>query len=34
MPTKIPITVAYGDGVGPEIMTACLQIIEAAGAAR
>jgi isocitrate dehydrogenase len=33
MPTKIPITVAYGDGIGPEIMTASLQIIEAAGAA-
>jgi isocitrate dehydrogenase len=32
MPTKTPITVAYGDGVGPEVMAACLQIIEAAGA--
>ncbi len=27
-----PITVAYGDGIGPEIMTACLKIMEAAGA--
>ncbi|HUB82364.1 MAG TPA: NADP-dependent isocitrate dehydrogenase [Bryobacteraceae bacterium] len=33
MPTKIPITVAYGDGIGPEIMSATLQILEAAGAA-
>jgi isocitrate dehydrogenase len=33
MPTKTPITVAYGDGIGPEIMAACIQIIEAAGAA-
>jgi isocitrate dehydrogenase len=32
MPTKTPITVAYGDGIGPEVMAACLQIIEAAGA--
>jgi isocitrate dehydrogenase len=32
MPTKTPITVAHGDGIGPEIMAACLQIIEAAGA--
>ncbi len=30
---KTPITVAYGDGIGPEIMTATLQILEAAGAA-
>ncbi len=29
---KIPITVAYGDGIGPEIMAACLRIMEAAGA--
>lgn len=29
---KTPITVAYGDGIGPEIMAATLQIIEAAGA--
>src|SRR5205814_4126809 len=27
-----PITVAYGDGIGPEIMTATLDIIKAAGA--
>ncbi len=26
------ITVAYGDGIGPEIMTACLSILEKAGA--
>jgi isocitrate dehydrogenase len=32
MTTKIPITVAHGDGIGPEIMTACLRIFEAAGA--
>jgi isocitrate dehydrogenase len=32
MPEKTPITVAYGDGIGPEIMAACLQIMEAAGA--
>ncbi len=32
MTNKVPITVAYGDGIGPEIMTACLQILEAAGA--
>ena len=30
MPPKI--TVAYGDGIGPEIMTACLRILRAAGA--
>jgi isocitrate dehydrogenase len=28
----IPITVAYGDGIGPEIMTATLDILSAAGA--
>lgn len=33
MPAKTPITVAYGDGIGPEIMRAVLQILEAAGAA-
>ena len=33
MPTKTPITVAYGDGVGPEIMSATLQVLEEAGAA-
>ena len=27
-----PITVAYGDGIGPEIMTATLDILKAAGA--
>jgi isocitrate dehydrogenase len=27
-----PITVAYGDGIGPEIMTASLRILEAASA--
>jgi isocitrate dehydrogenase len=30
---KTPITVAYGDGIGPEIMDATLRIILAAGAA-
>ncbi|MDE5414246.1 NADP-dependent isocitrate dehydrogenase [Alkalihalobacterium chitinilyticum] len=29
---KTPITVAYGDGIGPEIMQATLNILEAAGA--
>lgn len=29
---KTPITVAYGDGIGPEIMTATLRVLEAAGA--
>ena len=28
----IPVTVAYGDGIGPEIMRATLRILEAAGA--
>ena len=28
----IPITVAYGDGIGPEIMAATLAVLEAAGA--
>src|SRR2546423_13769588 len=32
MARKIPITVAYGDGIGPEIMDATLRIIKAAGA--
>jgi isocitrate dehydrogenase len=32
MSNKTPITVAYGDGIGPEIMTASLRILEAAGA--
>jgi len=31
--SKTPITVAHGDGIGPEIMAAALQILEAAGAA-
>jgi isocitrate dehydrogenase len=30
--TPTPITVAYGDGIGPEIMQATLQLLEAAGA--
>ncbi len=30
--TTVPVTVAYGDGIGPEIMTACLKILTAAGA--
>jgi isocitrate dehydrogenase len=30
--TKIPITVAYGDGIGPEIMEATLAIVQEAGA--
>jgi len=29
---KTPVTVAYGDGIGPEIMRAVLKILEAAGA--
>jgi isocitrate dehydrogenase len=29
---KMPITVAYGDGIGPEIMDSTLSILEAAGA--
>ena len=33
MATKTPITVAHGDGIGPEIMNATLLILEAAGAA-
>ena len=33
MPSKTPITVAHGDGIGPEIMAATLHILEAAGAA-
>ncbi len=33
MPSKAPITVAVGDGIGPEIMTQTLRILEAAGAA-
>ena len=33
MAKKTPITVAHGDGIGPEIMNVTLQILEAAGAA-
>jgi isocitrate dehydrogenase len=33
MTNKIPITVAHGDGIGPEIMAATLHILDAAGAA-
>jgi isocitrate dehydrogenase len=29
---KTPITIAYGDGIGPEIMEATLRVLEAAGA--
>lgn len=29
---KVPVTVAYGDGIGPEIMDATLKIIDRAGA--
>src|SRR5690554_8123179 len=32
MSSKRKITVAYGDGIGPEIMNATLAILEAAGA--
>jgi isocitrate dehydrogenase len=32
MSQKIPITVAHGDGIGPEIMQASLRIIQEAGA--
>jgi isocitrate dehydrogenase len=32
MPDKTPITVAYGDGIGPEIMAATLKVLQAAGA--
>ncbi|MDP4235713.1 MAG: NADP-dependent isocitrate dehydrogenase [Bacteroidota bacterium] len=32
MATKTPITIAYGDGIGPEIMGAVLRILDAAGA--
>src|SRR5262245_4747612 len=33
MATNTPITVAHGDGIGPEIMNATLEILKAAGAA-
>ena len=29
---KTPVTIAYGDGIGPEIMAATLAILTAAGA--
>ncbi|MBC8646752.1 MAG: NADP-dependent isocitrate dehydrogenase [Thermoanaerobaculia bacterium] len=32
MPDKTPITVAYGDGIGPEIMAATLEVLQGAGA--
>lgn len=32
MSVKTPITVAHGDGIGPEIMAATLEILDAAGA--
>src|SRR5579864_3239601 len=32
MATKVPITVAHGDGIGPEIMAASLHIFQEAGA--
>ncbi|MDR3477557.1 MAG: NADP-dependent isocitrate dehydrogenase [Gammaproteobacteria bacterium] len=32
MPVKTPITIAYGDGIGPEIMAATLKILTAAKA--
>lgn len=31
-PTAVPVTVARGDGIGPEIMDATLRILDAAGA--
>jgi isocitrate dehydrogenase len=30
--SNVPITVAHGDGIGPEIMAATLRIVKAAGA--
>ncbi len=30
--TPVPITIAHGDGIGPEIMAATLSVLEAAGA--
>ncbi|MFN2387878.1 MAG: NADP-dependent isocitrate dehydrogenase [Thermoanaerobaculia bacterium] len=32
MPDKTPITVAHGDGIGPEIMAATLEVLRGAGA--
>ncbi len=31
-PVRIPVTVAHGDGIGPEIMSATLRVLQAAGA--
>src|SRR5580704_6192635 len=33
MPIKTPITIAYGDGIGPEITAATVKILQAANAA-
>lgn len=33
MKQNTPITVAYGDGIGPEIMEAVLEILKNSGAA-
>lgn len=33
MTTRTPVTIAHGDGIGPEIMESVLEILEAAGAA-
>jgi isocitrate dehydrogenase len=32
MSTNVPITVAHGDGIGPQIMEASLHIVQEAGA--
>jgi isocitrate dehydrogenase len=32
VPARVPVTVARGDGIGPEIMDAALRVLEAAGA--
>ncbi|KPP82483.1 MAG: isocitrate dehydrogenase [Oceanicaulis sp. HLUCCA04] len=32
LPSSIPVSVAWGDGIGPDIMDACLRIMLAAGA--
>jgi isocitrate dehydrogenase len=32
MAQRVPVTVAHGDGIGPEIMTATLHVLDAAGA--
>ncbi len=31
-PAKVPVTIAHGDGIGPEIMDACLFVLKEAGA--